>query len=366
MFTCYFTIGGGNQDPQPVIYKYDVILANVTQSLIKKPNGEVCCVLHGQNIRSIKFILEQRTLYNEHVRFIESVQKNNSGTSETDETMRKHNHLMSCLDHNTNGISEYEKEGKYMCIAQVYLYGRNQTVKKTTTIKIENIQDIPFCVQDTKYQLAILGDYIIITMQFYSKPAYSALSFSKNDRQLKFGDEIVNIRNISLNVYNVTVKVSVYEIIISITEFSEEDVGSYTVNITNEFGSCNCTVQLVSQGNNHTEKVVIGETKRAETTKSLLWYILACGSIIVVLFAMSALRSTFLKTVDTCSKPNIRKPSCHKSTEKQATKKQEAKKTRRPYSDQFMEVTLNELNNGERILIIGQTNEMDASTETNI
>ncbi|CAG2195342.1 unnamed protein product [Mytilus edulis] len=118
-------------------------IVDVTQSLIKKPNGDVCCVLHGQNIRSVKCIWEQRTLYDEHVRFTESVQKNYSGTSEgnTDETMRKHNHSMSGLDLNTNGISKYEKEGKYMCIAQVYLYGRNQTVNKTASIKIENIQE---------------------------------------------------------------------------------------------------------------------------------------------------------------------------------------------------------------------------------
>ncbi|CAG2241790.1 unnamed protein product [Mytilus edulis] len=39
--------------------------------------------------------------------------------------------------------------------------------------------------------------------------------------------------------------VSGFEIVINITEFSEEDVGNYTVNIINEFGSCDCTVQLL-------------------------------------------------------------------------------------------------------------------------
>ncbi|CAG2230560.1 unnamed protein product [Mytilus edulis] len=175
----------------------------------------------------------------------------------------------------------------------------------------------PFCIQDTRSQHSLLGTNITIFIQFYSKPNYTVLSFGKNDNQSKLRDEPVNMKNISLGVYNVTILVSGYEILIHITEFSEKDVGNYTVNISNGFGFCNCTVQLLFE-------------------------------------------------VDTCSKPNIRKPSCHKSTEKQATKKQAAKKPRRAYSDQFMEVTLNQLNNGERILIIGQTNEMDASTETNI
>ncbi|XP_052064711.1 uncharacterized protein LOC127704627 isoform X2 [Mytilus californianus] len=126
-------------------------------------------------------------------------------------------------------------------------------------------------------------------MKFYSKPKYSALFLSKNISELKFGDDFtVSITNISLDVYNVTVMVSGYEIKINITEFSEEDIGNYTVDITNEFGYSNCTVQLLSLGNgnpqhNHTEKVVIEDTKRTEETKPLQWYIVACGSIIVLI-----------------------------------------------------------------------------------
>lgn len=104
---------------------------------------------------------------------------------------------------------------------------------------------------DTRSQHGILGTNIIIAMNFYSNPQYSALSFSKNDSILKSADEFVSVKNISLNVYNDTVMVSGYEIIINITEFSEEDVGNYTVNIINEFGSCNCNVQLLIEGKQH-------------------------------------------------------------------------------------------------------------------
>ncbi|VDI07396.1 Hypothetical predicted protein [Mytilus galloprovincialis] len=229
MFKCYFAIGGGNKSTPYIEYKYNILLANVTQSLIKKPNGEVCCVLHGQNIRSIKFIWEKRTLYDEHIRFIESVQNNNSGTSETDETMRKHNHLMSCLDLNTNGISKYEK-----------------------------VENQPFCIQDTTSQHSILGSNIIIAMKFYSMPTYSALSLRKNNRELELGEDNVTIKNISLEIYNVTIMVSGYEIIINITEFNEDDIGNYTVNITNDFGFCDCTVQLLSQDDIHVNRYPSG------------------------------------------------------------------------------------------------------------
>ncbi|CAC5411779.1 unnamed protein product [Mytilus coruscus] len=249
MYRCYYSMG---QAP-PKDYKYNIRLANVTNSMIRNPNGTVCCVLHGRNISAIKCIWEQRTLYDEHIRFIESVQKNYSGPSERNATlaMRKHNHLMSCLNLNINGTLKYDKEGQYICIAQFSIYGRNQVVDKTTSIKIENIQDRPLCIQDTMSQHSILGDNIRICMNFYSKPKYSAISFRKNHSELKFGDIVtVSRKIISLDVYNVTVMVSGYEIMINITEFSEEDVGNYTVSIINEFGYCNCTVQLLFEGIN--------------------------------------------------------------------------------------------------------------------
>ncbi|CAC5411774.1 unnamed protein product [Mytilus coruscus] len=367
IYKCYHSLKESNIIPFE--YDYNIRLANVTVLLIKYTNGSVCCVLHGPKISSNKFIWEQRTLYGEHIRFIESVQKNDSGTFKRDANlaMHKYNYLRSCLNFNKNGIVKYDEEGEYICIAQFFIHGRNAMVDKTTSIKIENIQDRPFCIQDTRSQQNIFGTNVSIVMNFYSKPKYSNLSVIKNDSELNVGDMVtISKKNISLDVYNVTVMVSGYEMIINITEFSEEDIGNYTVNVTNEFGYCNYTVQLLSQGNgypqnNHTEKVVIGDTKRTEETKPLQWYIVACGSIIVVLLAMSALRSTFLKTVNTCSEPTSWKSCYHKSTEKQETRKQ-----RRAYSDHFTEVTLNQLHNGERILIIGQTNEMNASTESNI
>ncbi|CAG2195345.1 unnamed protein product [Mytilus edulis] len=145
----------------------------------------------------------------------------------TDETMRKHNHLMSCLDLNTNGTLKYEKEGQYICIAQVFL------------------DDRPFCIKDSRSQHSILGSNITIALVFYSKPAYSDLSVRKNGNELELGDDNINIKNISMDVYNVTVMVTGYEIIINITEFSKDDIGNYTFNIMNEFGFCNCSVQLL-------------------------------------------------------------------------------------------------------------------------
>ncbi|CAC5411775.1 unnamed protein product [Mytilus coruscus] len=248
IYKCYHSLKESNIIPFE--YDYNIRLANVTVLLIKYTNGSVCCVLHGPKISSNKFMWEQRTLYGEHIRFIESVLKKDSGTFKRDANlaMHKYNYLRSCLNLNKNGIVKYDKEGEYICIAQFFIHGRNAMVDKTTSFKIENIQDRPFCIQDIRREHSILRTNIRVVMNFYSKPRYSALSVRKNDNELKLGDYTVNIKNISLDVYNVTVMVSGYEIIINITEFSEEDIGNYTANISNRLGYCNCTVQLLCEG----------------------------------------------------------------------------------------------------------------------
>lgn len=109
--------------------------------------------------------------------------------------------------------------------------------------------DRPFCIHDIRRQHRIPGTNILIVVKFYSKPTFSAISFRKNDSELNIGDiGTVSLNNISLDVYNVTIITSGYELIINITEFSEEDIGNYFVHITNDFGYCNCIMQLLFEG----------------------------------------------------------------------------------------------------------------------
>lgn len=86
-------------------------------------------------------------------------------------------------------------------------------------------------------------------MSFYSQPKYSALSIRKNDIEIELSENVtVFIQNISLDIYNVNVMVSGYELLIHITEFDVEDIGNYAVGITNKFGYSYCAVQLRPQG----------------------------------------------------------------------------------------------------------------------
>ncbi|CAC5416221.1 unnamed protein product [Mytilus coruscus] len=212
----------------------------------------MCCGVHRNNIKVVNFIWEQRTLFDEHIRFVKKNMINGSGMLNLGKTTAQHipsqQVLMSCLNIDKNGILDYTREGKYICIAQLLIYRRNQTINRTDSVELEHIQDRPLCNQHNNGQCIIPGANTSIVITFYSKPTYSTLSYRKDDSELKLKDNItVSRKNISMEIYNVTVMVSGYEIIINITEFSDEDIGNYTVDIINKFGYSNCTVQLLSQ-----------------------------------------------------------------------------------------------------------------------
>ncbi|CAC5411782.1 unnamed protein product [Mytilus coruscus] len=246
IFECYYTF----QNNKPTIYTYTIQLAHVTNSLINDDNGTVCCVVHGQHIKAANFIWEQRTLFNERNRFIKSVNINCSGMSKRGEisTTPKSSDIISCLNININGILLYNTEGKYICTAEIFIDRRNEAISRTSSFNIDNIQDSPICIQHTRNQHSIPGAYTSIGINFYSNPKYLTVFSTKDDNELELENiSTISIKNISLDIYNVTVKVSGYQIKINIPEFSEEDIGNHTVDITYKFGSSYCTVQLLAQ-----------------------------------------------------------------------------------------------------------------------
>lgn len=113
-------------------------ILGVTNSMTSYPNGTILCELHGRNISAITFIWEQRTLYGEHIRFIESFQEDESGTSKPHANLDMYQYWISWLHLGTNRISKYDREGEYICTAQISIHGRSQAINKTAYIKIEN------------------------------------------------------------------------------------------------------------------------------------------------------------------------------------------------------------------------------------
>lgn len=109
--------------------------------------------------------------------------------------------------------------------------------------------DQPLCILNKRIQRSVLGSNISIVTNFYSKSENYKISFRKGDVELKLDNDLsVSIKNISVDIFNVTVIVRGYEMTINITEFSVEDIGNYTTEMHNEFGYAMCTVQLQLHG----------------------------------------------------------------------------------------------------------------------
>ncbi|CAC5411781.1 unnamed protein product [Mytilus coruscus] len=137
----------------------------------------------------------------------------------------------------------WEDEKIFECY---YTFQNNKPIEYDYSIQLANS---PICIQHTRNQHSIPGANTSIGIHVYSKPKYLTIYYRKDDNELDLKyNSTVSEKNISLDIYNVTVTVGGYEIIIKITEFSEEDVGNYTVDITNEFGYSNCTVRLLPKG----------------------------------------------------------------------------------------------------------------------
>ncbi|XP_063398906.1 uncharacterized protein LOC134683526 [Mytilus trossulus] len=242
IYNCYYGLRNGSY----VHYTYSIQLANVTNSLIKKQHGTVCCVVKGHNIKTANYLWEQRTLFDEHVRFIYNFNINDSEKQQDKPPhLDNDSQLMSCMKFHKPGILAYNIGGTYICTAQLFLYGRRQMISRTTSLKIENIQDRPLCINDIKRQHYILGDNITIIAHFYSKPQYLSIVLRKNENIKLENSFTVFKKTLILEIFQVTVMIISYEITVNVPEFREEDIGNYTVNITNEFGSCLCEVQIL-------------------------------------------------------------------------------------------------------------------------
>lgn len=99
--------------------------------------------MKGQNLKTANFLWEQRTLFDEHVRFIYNFNINDSEIQQNKPPhLDKDSQLISCIKFHKPGILAYNIGGTYICTAQLFLDGRRQMISRTTSLKIENVQGI--------------------------------------------------------------------------------------------------------------------------------------------------------------------------------------------------------------------------------
>lgn len=103
-------------------------ILDIPNIAIKEDNGQICCAVNGTNINTTNILWEQRTLFDEHIRFVKSVKIRSPE--------------MSCM--NISGMLTYAIGGKYICNAQVFVNRREQKINRTISIEIKHEQGILF------------------------------------------------------------------------------------------------------------------------------------------------------------------------------------------------------------------------------
>lgn len=91
----------------------------------------MCCAVNGTNINATIISMEQRTWLDEHIWFVKSdhIKRSEILTS---------SNPMFCL--NVNGIHTYIRKKVYICMAQISINGRKQTINRTTYIEKNNVE----------------------------------------------------------------------------------------------------------------------------------------------------------------------------------------------------------------------------------
>lgn len=84
----------------------------------------MCCAVNGSNINATSITMEQRTLFDEQIRFVKSDQI-------------KRSEILT-----SNGFHTYIRKKRYICMAQISIIGRKHTINRTTSIEQHYIEGI--------------------------------------------------------------------------------------------------------------------------------------------------------------------------------------------------------------------------------
>lgn len=111
-------------------YRFRYIL-DIPIAFIKDDNVTMCCAVNGTNINTTSITMEQRSLFDEHIWFVKSDHIKRS-------EMLTSSKRMFCL--NVNGFHKYIRKKRYICMAQISINGRRQTINRTTYIEKNSVE----------------------------------------------------------------------------------------------------------------------------------------------------------------------------------------------------------------------------------
>ncbi|XP_041372720.1 uncharacterized protein LOC121385991 [Gigantopelta aegis] len=167
----------------------------------------------------------------------------------------------------------YADSGKYQCGVSNGVEGLNKVKIQTNFTSIE-IGGKPILgdMEQNPTVLAVLGKTIVVERKIFSKSNITRHTWT-NGRGQKLLGQLSTIE-VTLNIYNITVKDIGYSISLEIPKLTKDDQGLYTLNICNSFGCGHFYTTL---------KIAIAELVDGSTSDSVLVAAVSGVTVVVIL-----------------------------------------------------------------------------------
>ncbi|XP_041379249.1 neural cell adhesion molecule L1-like protein [Gigantopelta aegis] len=144
----------------------------------------------------------------------------------------------------------YEDSGTYYCTVDNGVPDRSGNISQTATSYVY-IGATPKITKETELDIPVgaeIGKPAILQKTVFSKPDNISFNWNRSDSNSTFNYTNIKPENITLEIYGKTVNDSGYRISLNISSFSQEDIGTYTLNVCNGVGCSQFSVNLTAAG----------------------------------------------------------------------------------------------------------------------
>ncbi|XP_041378949.1 titin-like [Gigantopelta aegis] len=180
------------------------------------------------------------------------------------------------VEHNETRLTfnraTYEDSGTYYCTVDNGVQDRSGNISQTATSNVY-IEATPKITKETEFDILVgteIGKPAILQKTVFSRPDYTGFNWSRSDNKSTVNYTSIEPENITLDIHSKTVNDSGYRISLNISSFSQEDIGTYTLNVCNDVGCSQFSVNLTAAGPPRPPKEFQQEGESSDTVR-LSW-----------------------------------------------------------------------------------------------
>ena len=132
----------------------------------------------------------------------------------------------------------------------------------------------PKITKETKFDDVLgaeVGKPAVLQKTVFSRPSVTSFNWSKSDNQPVFNYTNIEDETVTLTIHNTLIKDSGYRISLNISNFTQEDIGTYTLTVCNQVGCSRFSMNLTAAGPPRSPKEFQQEGEATSDTVRLSW-----------------------------------------------------------------------------------------------